>query len=63
MPFPYFPFLCLYFVTFYSTIKELNAEQTEYLVLEHASEFRVIFEGKVTSFLAKKCLEFKLDTS
>ena len=50
MPFPYFPFLCLYFVTFYSTIKELNAEQTEYLVLEHASKRREIFEGKVTSF-------------
>ncbi|XP_044167708.1 uncharacterized protein LOC122951733 isoform X2 [Acropora millepora] len=29
-----------------STIKELNAAQTEYLVLEHASKLREIFEGK-----------------
>lgn len=29
-----------------STIKELNGAQTEYLVLEHASELREIFEGK-----------------
>jgi len=40
-------FLYLCFATLYSTIEELTAEQTEYLVWEHASKLREIFEGKV----------------
>ena len=39
------PHLC--FAILHSTIEELTAEQTEYLVWEHASKLREIFEGKV----------------